>query len=39
MAADPDMASNVIGSNPIFASNPELQVRLDFFFKIVFSIN
>lgn len=26
MAADPDMASTVIGGNPLFASNPELQV-------------
>lgn len=26
MAADPDLASNIIGSNPMFASNPELQV-------------
>lgn len=26
MAENPDMASNIIGTNPMFASNPELQV-------------
>lgn len=26
MAADPDMASSIIGTNPMFASNPDLQV-------------
>lgn len=27
MAADPDMAANVIGANPMFSSNPELLVQ------------
>ncbi|XP_065206836.1 ubiquilin-4 isoform X1 [Planococcus citri] len=28
MAADPEVASNVIGTNPLFASNPELQSQM-----------
>lgn len=42
MAADPEVASSVIGTNPMFASNPELQVSisdrnfssLEFFYNI-----
>ncbi len=30
MAADPDMAANVIGANPLIASNPDLQVCSNF---------
>lgn len=28
MAADPDMAANVIGANPLFSSNPELMAQM-----------
>lgn len=32
MAADPEVASSVIGTNPLFASNPELQVSVSVYF-------
>lgn len=28
MAANPDMAASIIGSNPLFAGNPELQAQM-----------
>merc|ERR1719351_258639 len=28
MAANPEMAANIIGSNPLFAGNPELQAQM-----------
>lgn len=31
MAADPNMANNVLSTNPLLAANPELQVNIIYF--------